>query len=74
MAAKINRPGSAASKISYALMGCFTELLICSRCFSHKVRRPVRQVMSNHHQPLSMCHACSRTVLADHKARVLKFN
>jgi hypothetical protein len=74
MAAKINRPGRAASKVSYALMGCFTELLICSRCFGHKVTRPVRQVMSNHHQPLTMCHACSRKVLAEHKARVLKFN
>jgi hypothetical protein len=74
MTVKVNKSGRATNKVSYALMGRFTELLICSRCFSHEVRRPVRQVMSSHHQPLALCHACGRKVLAQHKARVLKFN
>jgi hypothetical protein len=62
------------SKVSYALMARFTELLICSRCFSQRVQRPVRQLISSHHRPLALCHECSREVLAQHKARVLKFN
>jgi hypothetical protein len=74
MTVKMNKPGRAAEKVSFALMGRFTELLICSRCFSHKVRRPVRQVMSSRHQPLALCHNCSRKVMAQHKARILKFN
>ncbi len=74
MAVKTNKPGGVADKVSYELLGYFTELLICSRCFSHKVQRPIRQLISSHHQPLALCHACSRKVLAQHKARVLKFN
>ena len=76
MMTKVIRPEIARprNKVSYALMTRFTELLICSRCFSQRVQRPVRQLMSSHHRPLTMCHECSREVLAQHKARVLKFN
>ncbi len=76
MATKAIRSGSAIprNKVSYALMARFTELLLCSRCFSQQVRQPVRQLMSSHHRPLALCHECSREVLAQHKARVLRFN
>ncbi len=75
MASNLKRPSRPGmDRVSYALMGRFSELLICGRCFSHNVRKPVRQLMSSHHRPLGLCHECSREVLADHKARILKLN
>ena len=65
---------AARRKVSYALMAKFSELLICGRCFSQNVRKPVRQVMSVHHRPLPLCHECSHEVRADKRAKILRFN
>lgn len=73
MVSKVRRPVQR-STVSYELLEHFSELLICGRCFRNNVRKPVRQLISQHHRPLALCHECSYELLADHKARVLKLN
>jgi hypothetical protein len=75
MANRINNPCKPRRRtVSYALMQRFSELLICGRCFSHQVRKPVRQLFSSHHKPLALCHDCSRKLRAEHKAQVVRLN
>jgi hypothetical protein len=76
MARKLNRPGRSVRRrnVSYALMARFSELLICARCFRNNRRNPIRQILSQHHRPLPLCHACSRELLADRNAEVLHLN
>ena len=75
MVSRVNKPGKPGRrKVSYTLLEHFSDLLICGRCFSQQVRKPVRQLLSSHHKPLALCHDCSREVLAEHRARVISFN
>lgn len=59
-------------KIDYSILARFTELLICSRCFQNKVRRPVRQLVSGRHRPLALCHDCTREHNSGYKAPVVR--
>jgi len=75
MASKMKRPmRPGTDRVSYALMARFSELLICGRCFSRNVRTPVRQLLSCHHKPMALCHACSTELHAGHQARILNLN
>jgi hypothetical protein len=78
MDSRVNNSGKAdklrRSKVSYALLERFSDLLICGRCFSHKVCKPVRQVFSSHHRPLALCHECSRAIRSEHRAQVVRLN
>ena len=64
-----SKTGSA-RKVDYSFLHRFTELLICSRCFSKRVRQPVRQLLSDRHRPLTLCHECCREARADYRAPV----
>jgi hypothetical protein len=75
MASNFKRPvRSGSDRVSYELLARFSELLICGRCFSRNVLKPVPQVLSSRHKPLAICHECSRKLQADHQARVLQLN
>jgi hypothetical protein len=46
------------STVDYGFMAHVSELLVCSRCLRHGIRAQVRQVVSKHHRPVTLCPSC----------------
>lgn len=61
-----------ACKVDYSMLDRFTELLICSRCFSKHVHQPIRQLVSTRHRPLALCQACASKQRVTARAQVLR--
>ena len=49
---------STSDKLSYRLLDCITELMLCSRCLRAGTLNPVPQLISIHHRPSSLCRDC----------------
>lgn len=59
-------------KVDYSMLDRFTELLICSRCYSKHVHQPIRQLVSNRHRPLALCQECASKQMVNARAPVLR--
>jgi len=69
---KIKARHKAKCTVDYSMLDRFTELLICSRCFSKHIRQPVRQLVSNRHRPLALCQECASRQMINGPAQVLR--
>jgi hypothetical protein len=45
-------------KPDYRLLRYSTDLLLCSRCLRSGLRTHIRQLISSHHKPRSLCRRC----------------
>jgi DNA-directed RNA polymerase subunit RPC12/RpoP len=59
-------------KVDYSMLDRFTELLICSRCYSKHVHQPIRQLVSTRHRPLALCQECASKQMVNVRAPVLR--
>jgi hypothetical protein len=47
-----------ASNVDYRLLGCMSDLVICSSCLRAGRITPVPQIVSQRHTPRSLCSGC----------------
>jgi superfamily II helicase len=69
---KIKSRKKAKCTVDYSMLDRFTELLICSRCFSKHIRQPIRQLVSTRHRPLALCQECASEQMVSGRAPVLR--
>jgi len=61
----------ARAEIDRRFLSFVTDLVLCSHCFRHGLRTPIRQPISHRHRPRTLCRDCSAEDARGREARSL---